>query len=541
MIKKLISILVIVCITVLIGPSTFLVEAEDSIAEVREKYNQLKETLDEKKEELESVKKQLEFYSSLEAPDEEDLGIIAELRETQEEINNEIRKITEEYSEYKSMLMLVEADSESDSNKTQSSDKTQEYINSVNKINDLTREMAEANKNLSSAQKLAAKYKEDAAKIEVEIADLNVKIDELTEKIDELNAKIDELIARIEENEAKVDALNKRVLERMKSSQGQLHFNPFLDFILGAKGFSDMLRRTYGVEAIMSKEKADREELLDIIEQLNADKQELEEARNELEAAKEELDAAKAELVAKRAEYVVMMDYYNQIVEETRKEIARIQNELEKERRSNELLKKYVSKEAIVSLPSIAGFYSPIPGARISAGAWFYPDGGLHLGVDYAVGLGSPIYAPSNGVILVSYNGCGYGYLGCTCGGDGNGNGVSYGGNQVYMMTSVNNKVYGITFSHLSKAVAARYSIVATGDLIGYVGSSGNSSGPHSHIELFYLGEGDMEDLYDVYLQKNYSLSFNCGWGQAAYNSTRCEVTGGAAPCRLNPANYFGT
>lgn len=424
-------------------------------------------------------------------------------------------------------------------------DRLQKVIESNNKIQELNKQIAAASKDLKAAQQLASQYKTESENLQVEINELNAKIDSLTGEIDDLTSKIDELTKRIEENEAKVDAINSRVLNRMESSQGQMHFNPFLDFILGAKGFADMLRRTYGVEAIMSKESNDRNELIDVINQLNADKEELEKAKIELEAVKAELDVAKEELLVKQAELKVKLDYYNKIVEETEAEIDRMQNQLESEKRNYSQLKTYLTKEDVMKLPSLAGFYHPLPGSTITGWTWHYGrdgSGSLHLGTDFATREGTAIKAPANGVVLVSYNGCtSRGYLGCTCGGDGNGNGASYGGNQVYLMVSVNNKIYGILFCHMKSTAVERYSTVMAGDVIGYVGSTGSSTGPHCHIEVFYLGDGDMEDLYDTYLTKNYSLSFNCGWGQAAYNSTRCDANGGNAPCRLKPYEVFGS
>ena len=403
--------------------------------------------------------------------------------------------------------------------------KIQKALESSSRISELYAQIAEAEDNLDEALDLANSYREQAQKIEVDIQ-------ELTVRIDELSLKIEDLRVRIEENQAKVDALNKRVLDRMADSQKNMHFNPFLDFVLGAHGFADMLRRTYGVEAIMSKEESDRNTLIDTINQLTLDKE-------ELDKAKAELDASKEELVNKQAELLVMNQYYRRIADEMAARIEEIQNALEDEKNNYSELLSFI--DDLSSLPSAEGFYSPIKGATISAGFPYYPasfGGGVHLGVDYAVGYQTPIYAPASGIILVSYNGCGYGYLGCSCGGDGNGNGVSYGGNQIYMMTSVNNKVYAITFSHLYQAVAERYSVVLAGDLIGYVGSSGNSSGPHSHIELFYLGEGDFEDIQETYLFKDYSSSFNCGWGSYALRNN-CDRNGYSAPCRLDGSLYF--
>ena len=394
-----------------------------------------------------------------------------------------------------------------------------------NNINDIRNEIAEAQNNFEAAQKLASQYALEAEALEAEIEELNVKIDEL-------QVRIDELEARIEENEAKVEELNKRVLGRMEESQKTMHFNPYLKFILGSNGFSDMLRRVYGVEAIVSKEKADREELVEIINALQADKA-------ELDKDKAELDTNKEDLVAKQGEYLVMYEYYLEVQRETEEEVEYYQNMLESMKQSYSDILQAVGSN-IAGLPSSAGFLSAVPGSGISSYFPYYPasfGGGIHLGIDYAgVSRGQAIVAPANGVILVSYQGCADpGYLGCSCGGDGYGNGVSYGGNQVYLMCEVDGTVYAFTFSHLNAVAVSRGDVVLAGDTVGYIGSSGNSTGVHCHIEMFLLGRGTLQE----YMQKNYSTSFNCGWGSTGLANI-CEYTGYSTPCRLNPANYLG-
>jgi len=398
---------------------------------------------------------------------------------------------------------------------------------SRNTINELYKQIEAASSSLKDAQALASSYATKAESLSAEIA-------ELTTQIDELVVKIDELIVRIEYNQNLVDELNNRVLSRMEAAQGTMHFNEFLDFILGSESFADLLRRAYGISAINSKEKADRELLIDTINQLEKDK-------SELDTAKAELDVKKDELVDKQAEYLVMQSYYEEVAQETYSQIEDYRNAIEDETKNYNYLKSMVSSEALASLPSSAGFTSPVPGASISAGVWYYPKsfgGGVHLGVDYAVKLGQTIYAPANGIIIVSDDNCPtYGYLGNSCGGAGGG--VSYGGNQIYMLCSANGSVYAITFSHLQSGSLVSTGVVMQGDAIARVGSSGNSTGPHCHIELYYLGEGDMEDIYDDYLNRNYSSSFNCGWGAYALQNT-CDNKG-SAPCRLDGSKYFGS
>jgi len=370
---------------------------------------------------------------------------------------------------------------------------------------------------------------EKARNFESEAAAFDEKIASLTYQIKELMARISELEQQIAENQALVEELNERVLTRMANAQKTMHFNPLLDFLLGAKDFTDLSRRTYGIQAIMSKDKADRDELIDVLKQLEEDEAELEEARVSL-------DNDKIELEVQQAEYYALQEYYDQVAAQWEVELENIMNALESEKVNYASIAHDID---VTAIPSSAGFISPAQGASISAGTWYYPSsfgGGVHLGVDYALGLGAEIVAPANGVIIISSDGCGTGYLGNSCAG--NGGGVAYGGNQVIMMCASQGNIYAISFSHLLYGSPHATGVVAQGEVIGRVGSSGNSTGPHCHIELFYLGEGDADDLVNDYLLRSYSLSFNCGWGYTALNRL-CE-NGVGAPCRLKPENYFG-
>lgn len=395
---------------------------------------------------------------------------------------------------------------------------------SHNNIDNLQNELNALKNNLSEAQK---SYDEYVGKIAVVEADIK----ELNGSIEELKANIKVLEEEIEKNEVVEEEINEKVIARMTSMQGSMHFNPYLEFILGSEDFSDMMRRGYGLQAITKSEEAERLEVQEIIEKLNAD-------REKVEDDKEKLETEMSSLVQKEAELQELKDYQLYVLEKTNEEVEAKLAALEEEKRNYNNL---VNQGDLVGLPSSEGLISPIPGASVSAGCWHYPasfGGGIHLGVDFAVGKGTQIYAPANGVVLVTSNGCGDGYLGSSCGAAGGG--APYGGNQVYLIMSAGGSVYGVLFAHLllDSITVSEGQIVMQGDPIAKVGSSGNSTGPHSHVELFYLGEGGMEDLPD-YLSYGYTLSFNCGWGSKALRRL-CE-NGVGAPCRLDPRDYFGS
>lgn len=357
---------------------------------------------------------------------------------------------------------------------------------------------------------------------------LEAEIAELEPQIEELEIRIEELEISIAENEAKVEALRERILARMKEAQATMHFNPWLDFILGSNGFADMLRRTYGVEAITKKEEKDRLELIEIIEKLNADKKECDEAKLDLDEKMKKLQS----------------DKVNQqlIQEEYRIKVQELENYIEELSAQLDMVKKQLSVTYNLNLLDYSsGFISPIPGARAGQGVPYYSDGSKHLGIDYnGVGYGTAILAPADGVVISTVNGCtkdrgnNYGNA-CPYGTSEQSNGSAYLGNQARFITSVNGYVYGFLFCHMLAGSVTSTGNIYAGDTIGLVGSSGNSTGAHCHIEMFYLGKGEIKDL-DKYIDKYGGYN---GFGTVYTVSSFCAYKGGA-PCRLDPRNYLG-
>ena len=114
---------------------------------------------------------------------------------------------------------------------------------------------------------------------------------------------------------------------------------------------------------------------------------------------------------------------------------------------------------------------TPLDGARLSSnfGMRKHPILGynkMHKGVDFAAPKGTPIYAGGNGVIEYA------------------GNKGSYG---KYILIRHNNE-YKTAYAHLSgfKKGISKGVRVNQGDVIGFVGSTGRSTGPHLHYEIIH-------------------------------------------------------
>lgn len=90
-----------------------------------------------------------------------------------------------------------------------------------------------------------------------------------------------------------------------------------------------------------------------------------------------------------------------------------------------------------------------------------------HLAIDIAAGTGAPIYAADSGVVVFA-------------GWDSNGYG------NVVMIDHQNG--YHTLYAHLNSITVRCGSSAGQGQVIGYAGSTGNSTGPHLHFEVRYLG-----------------------------------------------------
>ena len=90
----------------------------------------------------------------------------------------------------------------------------------------------------------------------------------------------------------------------------------------------------------------------------------------------------------------------------------------------------------------------------------------MHRGIDFGAGHGAPIHAASDGRVIASGWSGGYGRQVR----------IAHGGGIV------------TSYSHMSRTVAEPGSFVRQGQLIGYVGSSGLSTGPHLHYEVYRGG-----------------------------------------------------
>ena len=111
----------------------------------------------------------------------------------------------------------------------------------------------------------------------------------------------------------------------------------------------------------------------------------------------------------------------------------------------------------------------------------------LHAGLDFAMPVGTPIYATANGVVLSAGIQPGYGH----------------------MVEIRHNFGFGTRYGHLNGKYAVKQGdFVRKGDIIAYSGNSGLSTGPHLHYEIRFISKALNPINFVNWKQENYKDIF---------------------------------
>lgn len=399
----------------------------------------------------------------------------------------------------------------------------QEY--QKNRRQDLQKNIESYNSSIASLQNDTSKMEKLAKEQKDLVANLQTQISEKEKSIELIEKNIEELDDKIEAKESEIEAWNDQIETRMKNEQTTIGTNMIIDLIMGSDSLSDMLRRISGVERITEDDQSQ-------IKKLNKLKKELVLQQDEQKRLDKDAKNQKTELESQKQQATELEESYNTLVEQYQKQIA----QLEAEKRSaqvdmNSIRDFVISTNFSGSIESVSGFVFPVQGGSKSAGTWAYPGGGLHLGLDWAVPIGTVVVAPASGVILYAAApvGSNTGYLG---------NWSGYpagGGNTIEMLCNVNGTLYAISFAHLSQNIyVSAGQSVSQGQTIALSGNSGNSSGAHTHVEVYNLGSMSVSDAV-----ARFSSGADFAWGTGwSGTSTSCEA-GKAAPCRERPEKFF--
>lgn len=225
--------------------------------------------------------------------------------------------------------------------------------------------------------------------------------------------------------------------------------------VLGSGDVMRQVRRNTLLELANAKDNAAIAELRALEEDLGVQKADLASKRADAERLVTRLDAERATLAATVAD---AQSAYDALVERLAREAA---SRAEAERRAR-LAAAEASRGANAAPPGtpVAGFQCPVRGTFTNDFGDPRSGGRVHAGIDIFAATGTPLFAVKSGSVSFAQEGAG--------------------GNAVYLSGSDGNTYY---YAHLSSYAGSSRS-VAQGEVIGYVGQTGNASAPHLHFEI---------------------------------------------------------
>ncbi|MGZ0087084.1 murein hydrolase activator EnvC family protein [Geobacillus sp. YF-1] len=358
--------------------------------------------------------------------------------------------------------------------------------------------ISESQKNIESLQSQQKQVANDIAKLNVAIEETSGKIRNVSADIDQTERAITQLKQEIAEIQERIEKRNEILKERLRSLQESGGAISYLEVLLGAQSFSDFIDRMSAVTTIMEadqqivrEQEADKAlkekketELTEKRNKLQADLQELKQLQASLAGQLEQKNQLMADLKQKEEEeheHQLALEEQNELIAKQEAAVKQQLAELERQKRAEEEAAK--QRARTYSPPaSKNGGEAPSGGSvpPVSSGAFTRPANGpitsgfgyrfggtdFHPGVD--IGKRAPVVpvvAAADGVVFRSYYSSSY-------------------GNVIFVSHIIDGQLYTTVYAHLEARLVGEGQRVQKGQIIGYMGNTGDSTGPHLHFEL---------------------------------------------------------
>ena len=329
--------------------------------------------------------------------------------------------------------------------------------------------------------------------IDQEIQLLHQQMDNINHQVATYALLIADKQDELDDANYRLDDLNAQNKERLRAMEEDGAIS-YWAVIFKANSFSDLLDRISMVQEINAADQRRLKEISEVAQQVSTVQSELVREKADLDAIRKELDAAEvtmaqkraeadallAELVARGEEFEALIDESEDLQSDLMKQIAQKEKDL-KAQEYKEWLATYVpttrpsgtDTTPSTQAPSSSGWIKPLRSYTITSpfGMRVHPISGvykMHEGVDLSAPQGTPIYAAKSGkVTTTSFQAGGAGYYVSINHGDG----------------------FSSVYMHMTHYIVKPGDYVNAGQVIGYVGSTGGSTGPHLHFGISYNGK----------------------------------------------------
>ena len=379
----------------------------------------------------------------------------------------------------------------------------EDEIDELQAASDLLAEEREAlEKQIEENRNKTLTIVEQKAQVDMDIELTRKEVENVNEQIHAYNLLIAEKQVELDELRVEQADMMNRYRVRMRAMQEQGTVSMW-EVLLQAKSFADMLNCRVMVEEIARADQRMMDNVRAMAAEVLEAKNELAQEKVKIELKKAELADSEAQLAVKRAESDRLLAELNankqQLIEECEKyeqqeadlsdQIAELEAErtellyqiwLEEQKKKEEEENKNNqssggnNNNGSTSAPPASGevFYFPMQYCTMLTSAYGYrvhPITGnysFHNGVDLAAAQGTPIYATKSGTVTTATYNYAYGY---------------------YVVVNHLDGFSSLS-GHMTHYTVSEGEYVQRGEIIGYVGSTGYSTGPHLHFTMYYNG-----------------------------------------------------
>ena len=357
-------------------------------------------------------------------------------------------------------------------------------------INQHKKELSDAKKKESAAKALESELKERVTVLQDQISVLSDQIAAVQNSIGEKEQQIGVMQTQITDKQTQIEQKQNEIddqwddFKKHMAAMQELRDGGSVAMLSAVNDLYELLTFNEVMQDISIKDTEIMDNMKAAKIALEADKVELEAQRKELTSQKAELDTQNYQMKAKQSELNSSISAAQLSAQDAQKAQQTAQAAIESDELNYEAVKKEIQKliaAAASSKPqlSFTGFACPLKSyTRISSeyGWRKNPVSGvnrLHAGIDLAAPGGTPIYAAASGYVQVA---------GWSSGGYGN-----Y--VIIYHGSMSDGNAYSTLYGHMRSVATSAGKYVKQGELIGYVGSTGNSTGNHLHLEVWKGGK----------------------------------------------------
>ncbi len=350
---------------------------------------------------------------------------------------------------------------------------------------------AKIDENKTKTQTLVEKKSD----IDQQISITQASIDNLNEQVQQYSLLIADKQTDLEQSQAEEQRLNEQYKTRIRSMEETGNIS-YWAILFGASSFSDLLDKIDVIQEIAKADQLMLQKMAEISAQIATEREELEQQLAELDTTRQELNAQEQELEAQRTEadglLADMLAAYEEMNADYEQNIADEAELSAQIAKSEAAYYEALSKEEAARIAeqnrknNNASSSNSNSSGSTSTGGWLYPlpyqcqvtdsygyrthpltgKYSWHNGVDFGAAAGTAILATKSGTVTTAAYAEAWGYYVVINHGDG----------------------YSSLYAHQPSLSVSVGQYVTQGQTIGYVGSTGWSTGPHLHFTIYYNG-----------------------------------------------------